>query len=209
MSTRTNGKANAEVNNNGKLYKTFSMRLLNSYKKSSMQEVQEMLKTKFTRLHSGLKKRRTVSVQEMFTNSNSKHPIFYVPSPLPQNGASGELIDEFGSKSLPFTDSETNGLMKNEFCNGYRSINCSRKYDGWFEFNKPENDTNFKRFFRESNSNTPVRKFSFNRFESMTCPVEEPEPDYDLDEPSGAEKKVVPPRRWSVAENPNYRRLFR
>lgn len=194
-------KTNSDVNND-KLHKTFSMRLLNSYKKSSMQEVQEMLKTKFTRFHTGLKKRRTSSVQEMFLhhNSNSKHPIFYVPNPL-NDGSICDSTEEFGPKSLPFVDNSG----KNFDFGSYRSINCSRKYHGWFELHKPESEPeHFKRVIREPAN----RKFNFNRYGASSCPVEEPEPDYDIEEPLQEEKKSSR-RRWSVADHPNYRRLFR
>lgn len=41
-------------------------------------EVQQMLRTKFNRIHVGLRKRRAVSIHEV----QNQHPVFYVPSPL-------------------------------------------------------------------------------------------------------------------------------
>ena len=64
-------------------FKSASMRLPGQ--KSSMQEVQQLLRNKFNRLQTGLRKRRALSVQEVFETNDqaaSGKPKFYVPSPL-------------------------------------------------------------------------------------------------------------------------------
>lgn len=68
-----------------KAFKSASMRLPGQ--KSSMQEVQQMLRNKLNRLNVGLRKKRTMSVQEVFQTPSSQNtpvrakPNFYVPSP--------------------------------------------------------------------------------------------------------------------------------
>lgn len=73
-----------------KAFKSASMRLPGQ--KSSLQEVHQMLRNKFNRLNVGLRKKRTLSVQEVFhqsspTSQSSKGQLppsqFYVPSPMP------------------------------------------------------------------------------------------------------------------------------
>ncbi|XP_031623120.1 uncharacterized protein LOC116340656 [Contarinia nasturtii] len=71
-----------------KAFKSASMRLPGQ--KSSLQEVHQMLRNKFNRLNVGLRKKRTLSVQEVFQSpaSQQKDSIktptqFYVPSPQP------------------------------------------------------------------------------------------------------------------------------
>lgn len=216
MTSRSNKMANPELNSNGKLYKTFSLRLLNSYKKSSMQEVQEMLKSKFNRIHTSLKKRRTSSAQEIFLNpANSLNPTFYVPTPL-KNESMSHSVHDFSPHSCPCYASEGCARNRSTGCeNGYRNINgynCTRKEYGNFngctacKTNNCE-PISFKRLVYEPS----IRKVSFNRDESIKYPVEEPEPDYDQDdEPETTEEKIfTSARRWSVADNANYRKLFR
>ncbi|XP_055299285.1 uncharacterized protein LOC129566918 isoform X2 [Sitodiplosis mosellana] len=73
-----------------KAFKSASMRLPGQ--KSSLQEVHQMLRNKFNRLNVGLRKKRTLSVQEVFQSPSSqqkdliKTPTqFYVPSPAPSS----------------------------------------------------------------------------------------------------------------------------
>ncbi|XP_053676134.1 uncharacterized protein LOC128726352 [Anopheles nili] len=69
-----------------KTFKSASMRLPGQ--KSSMHEVQQLLRSKFNRIHAGLRKRRALSVQEVFQLPGTPgvtvpaKPTFYVPSPL-------------------------------------------------------------------------------------------------------------------------------
>lgn len=69
-----------------KAFKSASMRLPGQ--KSSLQEVHQMLRNKFNRLNVGLRKKRTLSVQEVFQSPTSQQKgqppsQFYVPSPMP------------------------------------------------------------------------------------------------------------------------------
>ncbi|XP_058118444.1 uncharacterized protein LOC131288597 [Anopheles ziemanni] len=71
-----------------KTFKSASMRLPGQ--KSSIHEVQQLLRSKFNRIHAGLRKRRALSVQEVFqlpapggpAQATPTKPTFYVPSPL-------------------------------------------------------------------------------------------------------------------------------
>ncbi|XP_055532745.1 pro-interleukin-16-like [Wyeomyia smithii] len=66
-----------------KNFKSASMRLPGQ--KSSINEVQQLLRNKFNRIHAGLRKRRALSVQEVFQMpgvATPTKPTFYVPSPL-------------------------------------------------------------------------------------------------------------------------------
>ncbi|XP_055691985.1 pro-interleukin-16-like [Lutzomyia longipalpis] len=76
-----------------KTFKSASMRLPGQ--KSSIQEVQQLLRNKFTRLHAGLRKRRALSVQEVFHTPPPSQ--FYVPSP-----GHDEYCESDGPASLPF-----------------------------------------------------------------------------------------------------------
>lgn len=69
-----------------KAFKSASMRLPGQ--KSSLQEMHQMLRNKFNRLNVGLRKKRTLSVQEVFQSPTSQQKgqapsQFYVPSPMP------------------------------------------------------------------------------------------------------------------------------
>lgn len=71
-----------------KAFKSASMRLPGQ--KSSLQEVHQMLRNKFNRLNVGLRKKRTLSVQEVFQSPPSQQKVqtptqFYVPSPMPSS----------------------------------------------------------------------------------------------------------------------------
>ncbi|XP_058459291.1 histone-lysine N-methyltransferase Suv4-20-like [Malaya genurostris] len=94
-----------------KNFKSASMRLPGQ--KTSINEVQQLLRSKFNRIHAGLRKRRALSVQEVFQMpglATPTKPTFYVPSPLvsercPHNPLryeeeTNEEID--GPISLPF-----------------------------------------------------------------------------------------------------------
>ncbi|XP_062562132.1 uncharacterized protein LOC134225797 isoform X2 [Armigeres subalbatus] len=94
-----------------KTFKSASMRLPGQ--KSSINEVQQLLRSKFNRIHAGLRKRRALSVQEVFqmpAQTTPTKPTFYVPSPLvgernPHNPSRYEEDpneDEDGPLSLPY-----------------------------------------------------------------------------------------------------------
>lgn len=91
-----------------KAFKSASMRLPNQ--KSSIQEVHQLLRNKFNRLNVGLRKKRTLSVQEVFENASSQSDAptpaqFYVPSPSGVNRLHND--ESNGPSSLPFYLNDT------------------------------------------------------------------------------------------------------
>lgn len=89
-----------------KAFKSASMRLPGQ--KSSIQEVHQMLRNKLNRLNVGLRKKRTLSVQEVFQQSPSSQttpvrskPQFYVPSPIASSKIYVEDRDSKEPSSLP------------------------------------------------------------------------------------------------------------
>nr|XP_049465280.1 uncharacterized protein LOC120957008 [Anopheles coluzzii]XP_049465281.1 uncharacterized protein LOC120957008 [Anopheles coluzzii]XP_049465282.1 uncharacterized protein LOC120957008 [Anopheles coluzzii]XP_049465283.1 uncharacterized protein LOC120957008 [Anopheles coluzzii] len=106
-----------------KTFKSASMRLPGQ--KSSIHEVQQLLRSKFNRIHAGLRKRRALSVQEVFqvpgtpgtasgVQATPTKPTFYVPSPLvsertPHRGVTTRYSEEEegnGPRTAPFLDEE-------------------------------------------------------------------------------------------------------
>ncbi|XP_055594507.1 pro-interleukin-16-like [Uranotaenia lowii] len=84
-----------------KNFKSASMRLPGQ--KSSINEVQQLLRSKFNRIHAGLRKRRALSVQEVFqmpAQTTPSKPTFYVPSPL--------IGERNHNSSVPRFDEESN-----------------------------------------------------------------------------------------------------
>lgn len=95
-----------------KAFKSASMRLPGQ--KSSLQEVHQMLRNKFNRLNVGLRKKRTLSVQEVFQSPTSqqkdvtKTPTqFYVPSPMPSTKAN---LDDTTASNRSYISSEVTSL---------------------------------------------------------------------------------------------------
>lgn len=91
-----------------KAFKSASMRLPNQ--KSSIQEVHQLLRNKFNRLNVGLRKKRSLSVQEVFENAPSQTDArapsqFYVPSP--SEVARVHKDESNGPSSLPFYINDT------------------------------------------------------------------------------------------------------
>ncbi|XP_050080136.1 uncharacterized protein LOC126567857 [Anopheles maculipalpis] len=105
-----------------KTFKSASMRLPGQ--KSSIHEVQQLLRSKFNRIHAGLRKRRALSVQEVFqipgtpgaasVQATPTKPTFYVPSPLvsertPHRGVQAPRYneeDEADGNRTPLLDEE-------------------------------------------------------------------------------------------------------
>lgn len=91
-----------------KAFKSASMRLPNQ--KSSIQEVHQLLRNKFNRLNVGLRKKRSLSVQEVFENvpsqTDARAPTqFYVPSPSEVDRLQKD--ESNGPSSLPFYLNDT------------------------------------------------------------------------------------------------------
>lgn len=178
-----------------------SVRLTDS-KKGSVQEVQQLLRSKFNRLQSGLKKRRALSVQEVFTGSQ-QHPTFYVPSPL-----DCDRVPSHDFKSLP--DYEDNDKTKDCDFSRYRIVHsCSIDVIQ----NKCRLGSDFGYHSIESHASGESRdeidrSVSFRSVKEginglKENPPEEPPPDYDDD------LKNVSMRRWSVTNGLAYRHLSR
>lgn len=97
---------------NLKAFKSASMRLPGQ--KSSIQEVHQMLRNKFNRLNVGLRKKRTLSVQEVFPNQSSQQqtaeakPQFYVPLPNKLYNDDDCAADSNGPSSLPYCINNNN-----------------------------------------------------------------------------------------------------
>lgn len=121
-----------------KTFKSASMRLPGQ--KSSMQEVQQLLRLKFNRINIGLRKRRALSVQEVFPPERSTSqssalngmPVrppsqFYVPSPLAykNNNNNYKDVDDEGPASLPFF---INDAMKQSSQQHYTKDNLNNKH---------------------------------------------------------------------------------
>uniref|UniRef100_A0A182K9F1 Uncharacterized protein n=1 Tax=Anopheles christyi TaxID=43041 RepID=A0A182K9F1_9DIPT len=113
-----------------KTFKSASMRLPGQ--KSSMHEVQQLLRSKFNRIHAGLRKRRALSVQEVFqvpgtpaaggaVQVTPTKPTFYVPSPLvsertPHRGMAPRYNEEEEADDTraPFLDAHDHGLSADQ-----------------------------------------------------------------------------------------------
>lgn len=101
-SLRTSSAHNSPETSRNALLETESPRILVTTPHSSSslrlpgkrESVQEVLRSKLNRIHAGLRKRRALSVQEVFSNGSPVHeqPTFYVPSPN-ENNAKIKNID--------------------------------------------------------------------------------------------------------------------
>ncbi|KAJ8923500.1 hypothetical protein NQ315_010078 [Exocentrus adspersus] len=94
---------------------TSSLRIPSS-KKSSVQDV---LRAKLSQIHVGLRKRRALSVQEFFHQSQEKQPTFYVPSPCSMSPTSGDTPQarrprsrQRSVTSLTYTPSQSKEFVK-------------------------------------------------------------------------------------------------
>ncbi|XP_052898803.1 uncharacterized protein LOC128305408 [Anopheles moucheti] len=118
-----------------KTFKSASMRLPGQ--KSSIHEVQQLLRSKFNRIHAGLRKRRALSVQEVFqvpgsapgagVQATPTKPTFYVPSPLvsertPHRGVTPRYNEEEegdGTRT-PFLDEEDRTERQDDELSGHQ-----------------------------------------------------------------------------------------
>lgn len=121
-----------------KSFKSASMRLPGQ--KSSMQEVQQILRNKFNRLQSNLRKRRALSVQEVFNDDDDggvgmdrrsqsgsstdlPNTTFYVPSPsssIRLKGASSTYIRNSLQDSM---EDQNNNIEYHDFNNPHYRLN--------------------------------------------------------------------------------------
>lgn len=152
-----------------------SLRLPNSKKAS----VQDVLRSKLNRIHVGLRKRRALSVQEVFSSPTHEQPTFYVPSPSGKN-----KLNESEPISLPILN------------------DCDIKSPNIKEKHRSRSRT------RNRNSvtvePTAVNDNGYHSYESQeyaSLPFE-PEPDYD-DPPwknTNQIRNTASQRRWSVID---------
>lgn len=198
-------------------------------KTGSVHEVQQLLKSKFNRLQSGLKKRRALSVQEVFTGSNqqpNKQPTFYVPSPLE---GCDRVPAKHDYKSLPgYADPNPNTKDIDNECDynsHYRIIHSSsfdvlqqpksnRRGNGTgagvgaglgLDFGYHSIESHVSEADRQEIDRSRTASFRSVRAHH-DGPPDEPEPDYEDD--------LAPPkrntmRRWSVTNGLGYRHLSR
>lgn len=152
-----------------------SLRLPNSKKGS----VQDVLRSKLNRIHVGLRKRRALSVQEVFSSPTHEQPTFYVPSPA------GARVPECNSPdSGPLRVCDTPQRKASE---GHRSRSRTR-------------------YTNNATTNTPDA--SANDYGYQSCDSQgydslpfEPEPDYDDSPWNGYTTPTqICARRWSVVD---------
>lgn len=149
-----------------------SLRLPNAKKGG----VQEVLRSKLNRIHVGLRKRRALSVQEVFSSPTHEQPTFYVPSPVVTRIPN--LNGNSGAKSLPVIDS-CDIPQQRKPAEGHRSRSRTRV---------------------SSTDTTAANDYGYHSCDSQgydSLPFE-PEPDYD--ESSWSRAPQPSPRRWSVVD---------
>ena len=145
-----------------------SLRIPNSTKKASVQDV---IRSKLNRIHVGLRKRRALSVQEVFSSPTcDQPPTFYVPSPT-----TAREERDFGSVSLPITN----------------------KYDLKYERGRQRNRIKFDTPQSQLNVSKDNGYHSYEGEDKLPF---EPEPDYDDEKWSPVHNRNANQRRWSVVD---------
>lgn len=138
--------------------------------------VQEILRSKLNRIHAGLRKRRALSVQEVFTSPTREQTTFYVSSP---NENKSEDINKCSSYIIDNCD-----ILDHKSNDTHRSRPRSRYGNGisTSEFN--------------SNNDHGYHSYESQGYDSLPF---EPEPDYD-DPPEKELQQSSSNRRWSMAD---------
>ncbi|GJQ69961.1 hypothetical protein Trydic_g13345 [Trypoxylus dichotomus] len=146
-----------------------SLRIPSSKKKTSVQDV---IRSQFNRMHVALRKRRALSVQEVFNSPAHEQPTFYVPS-------SSDPDCESGSVSLPIINTgnalpHTRGRQRTKYKNDGTSYEINTNDHGYHSYE----DTSL------------LDKLPY-----------EPEPDYDDDNRwCLSHHENSKQRRWSVVD---------
>lgn len=160
-----------------------SLRLPNTKKNS----VQEVLRSKLNSINVGLRKRRALSVQEVFTSPTHDQPTFYVPSPAAQSSLNDSEPTSLPSISVGCDLIESNSKVENN-----RGRPRSRYRDiGSGEPTRPTQAT--------ISNDHGYHSYDSQGYDSLPL---EPEPDYD-DPPWTNNSQTRNPssqRRWSVVE---------
>lgn len=146
-----------------------SLRIPSSKKKSSVQDV---IRSQFNRMHVALRKRRALSVQEVFNSPTSEQPTFYVPSVADSDCDSGSV-------SLPIID--TRGIIPNE-----RGRQRTKHRNDNINYETSTNDHGYHSY----EGSSLLDKLPY-----------EPEPDYDDDNRwCSTQYENLKQRRWSVVD---------
>lgn len=135
-----------------------------------------MLRSKLNRIHVGLRKRRALSVQEVFSSPTHDQPTFYVPSPVVTRIP--DLNGDSGAKSLPVIDS-CDIQQQRKPAEGHQSRSRTRA---------------------RSTDKSVANDYGYHSCDSQgydSLPFE-PEPDYD--DSSWSRAPQPSPRRWSVVD---------
>ncbi|KRT78741.1 PDZ domain-containing protein, partial [Oryctes borbonicus] len=146
-----------------------SLRIPSSKKKTSVQDV---IRSQFNRMHVALRKRRALSVQEVFDTSTHEQPTFYVPSATDPDCCSGSI-------SLPIIGDgnvipNTRGRLRTKYKNGSTTSEINTNDIGYHSYE----DTSL------------LDKLPY-----------EPEPDYDDDNRwCSTHHQNTKQRRWSVVD---------
>lgn len=172
-----------------KNFKSASMRLPGQ--KSSINEVQQLLRSKFNRIHAGLRKRRALSVQEVFQtpvqNATPTKPTFYVPSPLvgersPHNPSRYEEEpneDEDGPLSLPYINENLLKVDQSQVHLRDRSVSPRKeRIKTWYR------NIDFSAPVRKSDQDTPKSSQTNKNGKPSTSVTEEDQPDTAKEKPN-------------------------
>lgn len=163
-----------------KAFKSASMRLPGQ--KSSLQEVHQMLRNKFNRLNVGLRKKRTLSVQEVFhqsspTSQSSKGQPpsqFYVPSPMPATKTyTANALDDTAStrsssdvSSMPYYATNSPNSKGSSALNN--QANANRTHSTAVNSLSPSKNGDVKHQSRSSSSSSNRAKSNANHDEKKT-----------------------------------------
>ncbi|XP_065081256.1 regulating synaptic membrane exocytosis protein 2-like [Ochlerotatus camptorhynchus] len=171
-----------------KNFKSASMRLPGQ--KSSINEVQQLLRSKFNRIHAGLRKRRALSVQEVFQTPvqvTPTKPTFYVPSPLvgersPHNPSRYEEEpneDEEGPVSLPYINENLLKVDQSEVHLRDRSLSPRKeRIKTWYR------NIDLSAPVRKSDQDTPKSSQTNKNGKPSISATEEDQPDTAKEKPN-------------------------
>lgn len=138
------------------------------------------MRSKLNRIHAGLRKRRSLSVQEVFSSPTHEHPTFYIPSP--SNTRASNVDPNRATTSFIIDDCD---IIKSRPTETRHSRSRSR-------FGS----------CRSTSESTVKNNFNYNsNYESRGCDSlpYEPEPDYDdASDIEGIQSACI--RRWSMAD---------
>lgn len=148
---------------------------LPSAKKCSVQDV---LRSKLNRIHMGLRKRRALSVHEVFSSPTHEQPTFYVASPTLKN-----ILSDSEPTSLPIMN------------------DCDIKSPKLKEKHRSRSRTRYR--YNDAAEPTVGNDNGYHSYESQefgSLPFE-PEPDYDDSPCTNSQIRNTPSqRRWSVID---------